>query len=73
MEDLYNDNFKTLKKEIKGPKRWTFHAYGVGEKINIVQILAKEIFEFNVTPIKNLISLFIELEKIPPNTPKSLM
>lgn len=43
------------------------------EKINIVQILAKEIFEFNVTPIKNLISLFIELEKNPPNTPKSLM
>lgn len=31
MEDLYNDNFKTLKKEIKGPKRWTFHAYGVGK------------------------------------------
>lgn len=34
-------------------------------KINIVQMLAKEIFEFNVTPIKNLMSLFIELEKIP--------
>lgn len=31
MGDLYNDNFKTLKKEIKGPKRWTFHAYGVGK------------------------------------------
>lgn len=52
-----------------------------GKKINIVQMLAKDIFEFNVTPIKNLMSLFIELEKKPqmlmgalktPNSSKNL-
>lgn len=37
MEDFYNDNFKTLKKEIKGPKRRTFHAYGVGKKSILIK------------------------------------
>lgn len=33
MDDLYFDNFKMLKKEIKDPTRWSFHAQGWEETI----------------------------------------
>jgi hypothetical protein len=65
VKDLFNNNFKFLKKEVKDLRRWKdLPCLWLG-KINIVKmaILPKTISRYNVIPIKIPIQLFIELER----------
>jgi hypothetical protein len=55
MEDLYNSNYKSLKKEIKEDhRRWKDTPCSRIGRINIVKVarLLKVIYMFNVIPIK---------------------
>ena len=57
MEDLYDKNFKSLKKELeKDTRKWKDLPCSWLGGINIVKmaILLKAIYRFNAMPIKNL-------------------
>jgi hypothetical protein len=65
-KNLYDKNFKSLKKEIKDDlRRWKDIPCSWIGRINIVKmaILMKEIDRFNEIPIKSRNKLFISLEK----------
>ena len=66
MKDLYDKNFKSLKKEIKEDlRRWKDLPCSWIGRINIVKmaILMKEIDRFNEIPIKIPNQFFIDLER----------
>ena len=66
VKDLYDKNFKSLKKEIKEDlRRWKDLPWLWIRRVNIVKLtmLLKSIYRFNAIPVKIPTQFFIDLER----------
>ena len=65
MKDLYDKNFKSLKKEIKDLRRWKDLPCSWIGRINIVKmvIMSKAFYKFNAIPMKIRTQFFTMFER----------
>jgi hypothetical protein len=65
VKDLYNENYKTLKKEVADTRRWKKCPTSWTGRINIVKMATplKEIHRFNAFLVKIPMSFYKEIEK----------
>ena len=64
VKDLYDKNFKSLKKEIEDLRKSKHFPCSWIRRSNTMAILPKAIYLFNATQIKTSTQFFIDLEKV---------
>jgi hypothetical protein len=66
VKDLYSENYKTWKKEIKDTRRWQDFPCSWISRVNIMKIaiLPTAIYRFNARPTKIQMSFLTEKENL---------